>query len=55
MFSDKIIFFNLESRESLINALELSIKMNPLLEEDEIRKLSLEARATTLIKFCFFQ
>ena len=56
MFSDKIIFFNLESRESLINALELSIKNEtPFLEEDEIRKLSLEARATTIINFCFFQ
>ena len=56
MFSDKIIFFNLESRESLINALELSIKNETsFLEEDEIRKLSLEARATSIINFCFFQ
>ena len=55
MFSDKIIFFNLESKESLANALELSIKNEtPFLKEDEIRKLSLESRATTIINFCFF-
>ena len=56
MFSDKIFFFDLESRESFISALKLSSKQDtPYLEENEIKKLSLEARATKVIEFCFLQ
>ena len=37
MFSDKIFFFDLESRESLISALKLSSKEDtPYLKENEI-------------------
>ena len=56
MFSDKIFFFDLESRESLISALKLSSKEDtPYLEENEIKALSLEARVATVTDFCFLQ
>jgi len=56
VFSDRIFFFDLESRESLISALKLSTKEDtPYLEENEIRELSLEARVATVTDFCFLQ
>ena len=56
MFSDKIAFFDLESRESLINALEISTNEDiSFLEESEIKELSLEARAAKISNFCFLQ
>tara|TARA_X000000368_G_scaffold418862_1_gene420400 strand:+ start:31 stop:1182 length:1152 start_codon:yes stop_codon:yes gene_type:complete len=56
MFSDKIFFFDLESRESLISALKLSSKEDtPYLEENEIKELSLEARVIKVTDFCFLQ
>ncbi len=53
VLSDKIVFFDLESRESLLNALELSIKndTNPP-KEELIRGLSLDARATKITNLC---
>jgi glycosyltransferase involved in cell wall biosynthesis len=56
VFSDKIFFFDLDSRESLISAMKLSSKDDtPLLKEEEIRELSLEARATKVSNLCFLQ